>query len=286
MVDPHRLDPPPAGFPRCGSCAYRRTGTPAICFACAAAENPLTPPRPACEVCGQTLGDDSRCPNTVCSLEDRWFSRIFTVTERSEEMWTAVCEYKYDEDRSWADILGRIFAGYLEDNREALEGYDLITTGALYVGPRANRLWDHLLPIMEGARSDGSSWPFTPDLIHKSAPSGQFLGRPVDATAESFERYRTRNDIPVVVDFWAPWCGPCRAMAPAYERAAAELEPGYRLLKVNAEEEPALASHYGIRSIPTMMMFRHGERVAQTAGAMNTAGIVDWVRKAGPARPS
>ncbi len=113
-----------------------------------------------------------------------------------------------------------------------------------------------------------------------------FLGRPVDATAESFERHRTRNDIPVVVDFWAPWCGPCRAMAPAYERAAAELEPGYRLLKVNTEEEPALASHFGIRSIPTMMMFRHGERVAQTAGAMNTAGIVDWVRKAGPAQSS
>ncbi len=113
-----------------------------------------------------------------------------------------------------------------------------------------------------------------------------FSGKPVDATAESFERHRTRNDIPVVVDFWAPWCGPCRAMAPAYERAAAELEPGYRLLKVNTEEEPALASRYDIRTIPTMMMFRHGERVAQTAGAMNTAGIVEWVRKAGPARPS
>lgn len=197
MVDPHRLDPPPAGFPRCGSCVYRTTGTPAICFACTVAKNPLTPPGRACEVCGQTLSDDARCPNTVCSFEDRWFSRIFTVTERSEDMWTAVCEYKYDEDRSWAGILGRIFAGYLEDNRETLERYDLITTGALYVGPRANRLWDHLWPIVEGARSDGSSWPFAPDLIHKSAPSGQFLGRPVDTRRQIAERsLRTVLSVP------------------------------------------------------------------------------------------
>lgn len=107
-----------------------------------------------------------------------------------------------------------------------------------------------------------------------------FLGKPVDATGESFERHRTRNDIPVVVDFWAPWCGPCRAMAPAYERATAELEPQYRLLKVNTEEEPALAARYGIRSIPTMILFVRGEPAAQTAGAMSTPGIVDWVTKA------
>jgi thioredoxin 2 len=105
-----------------------------------------------------------------------------------------------------------------------------------------------------------------------------FEGRPVPATAESFERHRTRDDLPVVVDFWAPWCGPCRAMAPAYERAAAALEPGYRLLKVNTEETPALAAQYEIRSIPTMMLFAQGRPVARTMGAMSTAGIVDWVR--------
>jgi thioredoxin 2 len=110
-----------------------------------------------------------------------------------------------------------------------------------------------------------------------------FLGKPFDVIGDGFEQHRSRNDIPIVVDFWAPWCGPCRAMAPAYERAAAELEPHYRLLKVNTEEEPALAARFGIRSIPTMMMFVRGERVAQTAGAMSTPGIVDWVTKAGPA---
>jgi thioredoxin 2 len=112
-----------------------------------------------------------------------------------------------------------------------------------------------------------------------------FEGKPVAANAESFERHRTRSDIPVVVDFWAPWCGPCLAMAPAYERAAAELEPDYRLLKVNAEEEPALAARYNIRSIPTMMVFARGKPIAQTAGAMNTAGIISWVRTHGAEPP-
>ena len=105
-----------------------------------------------------------------------------------------------------------------------------------------------------------------------------FTGKPVTADARNFERHITRNDIPVMVDFWAPWCGPCLAMAPAYERAAAELEPEYRLLKVNTEEEQSLAARYGIRSIPTLILFKGGREIARRAGASDTRGLVSWAK--------
>ena len=105
-----------------------------------------------------------------------------------------------------------------------------------------------------------------------------FTGGPVAADGNAFERHITRSDIPIVVDFWASWCGPCVAMAPAYERAAANLEPDFRLLKVNADEEQQLMAKFGIRSIPTLMLFSKGHPIAQTAGTMDAHRIADWVR--------
>ena len=178
MIDLTLLDPPPAGFPDCAACPYLETGTPATCFSCACGGHGPSDVR-RCPLCTEPLVDGS-CPNTVCSLADPEFSRIFVVTERADPMWDAVCRYKYDEDKGWSELLGRVLAGFLEERRADLEGYDLITAGALYVGPRANRLWDHLRPVIDTADRYAPGWPFAPDLIHKSAPSGQFLGRGVE----------------------------------------------------------------------------------------------------------
>ncbi|WP_163268935.1 thioredoxin TrxC [Chelativorans alearense] len=105
-----------------------------------------------------------------------------------------------------------------------------------------------------------------------------FTAHPQDASGEVFERQITRSTIPVLVDVWAPWCGPCRMMAPAYEAAASELEPKVRLIKLNSDVEQTVAAKLGIRSIPTMILFHRGREVARTAGAMSAAQIVRWVR--------
>jgi predicted amidophosphoribosyltransferase len=178
-IDVQRLDPPPAGFPDCTACPYLVTGTPDICSSCVASGEPDVA-GPVCELCGEPLRGAQECPNTVCTLEDPWFSRIHTVSSRSEDVWTAVCRYKYDEDRDWAPVLGRLLVGHLDEHRAVFERYDLITTGALYVGPRARRLWDHLRLVLDAAQTAGPDWPFVPDLITKSGPTGQFLGRGVE----------------------------------------------------------------------------------------------------------
>ncbi|BAL25287.1 thioredoxin TrxC [Azoarcus sp. KH32C] len=125
--------------------------------------------------------------------------------------------------------------------------------------------------VPSGRLSDGP----TCGKCHESL----FTAHPLPLDDRLFDIHASRSDLPLLVDFWAPWCGPCQTMAPAFEAAAATLEPTMRLGKVNTDEQQGLAARFGIRSIPTLILFRGGREVARQSGAMGTAAaIVQWAR--------
>lgn len=123
-----------------------------------------------------------------------------------------------------------------------------------------------------------------PERLAEDAKCGKcraplFVGAPLALDEGRFAKHLGRGDLPLVVDFWAPWCAPCRAMAPAFEAVARRIEPQARLIKVNTEEAQGLAMRQGIRSIPTLVVFRGGQEVARTSGAMDAAALENWIRR-------
>jgi thioredoxin 2 len=107
-----------------------------------------------------------------------------------------------------------------------------------------------------------------------------FSGHPIELQEQNFDKHVSRAGVPLVVDFWAPWCGPCRAMAPHFEQVAQCMEPHVRFAKLNSDTAPQISARFGIRGIPTLILFRGGQEIARQSGAMDAATLQRWVQQA------